>query len=827
MKRKIVLLYSLVIIAGTTRALAWEPAPAFPDASQARSFAAGLNQGGTLYAIGGIPLGTNGDKDTTVHFLSPGALSWTLGPYAEGRIVRQGAGVDALGRIIVFGGVDGSDPEGDPGAAYVYDLIDGQTQSVAGRGGSAPLDYFAWATDAQGRIYSLGGGLGAAADAGQPNSAYAERYDGTLDIWEPIAPLPFPIADASAVYDERGHILVFGGYDELATTRLAAVLQYDIATDTWSDIAIPDMPVALSGHGAVLGANERVYILGGESGPLGSGSTLDSVYVLHLDTSTWSTGPSMLTARRHFATARDDDDYIYAMGGENDGGGTHLVERLYTPPCPTITTVPESVASWRGTIAGFTVEAIGGSPITYQWRKDGLDLTNGATGTGSIISGATTAELTVENPDLGDAGMYDVVATNACGSSTSPSAELTIQIPPDIPTQWQVASIHPGWAQMSSYARGIGGGRIGGDATTPTLMPDGRTLNLERPVVWNTDNLVGFDVTPPGSVGGGINDVEGDLLAGWFWHTWSCPGGGQTWTCAWKSAGFWTAPSLHFSEAVHSSGPEYDTISGTDGAHMAGTLVHEYQQGTYRAEAYMWSAANNGNSLSVAGSTDSTALAVDGDHQYGWYRSANNATHAVAWTGTGASFVDLHPLGYGASLVYGAGGGQAVGTADAFAGLWVNTAAAFIELNPLGAASSSAVAAHAGIQAGRVANSAALWAGTPESYFDLGAFVPSGFSSSYAEDFEIGSNGAFTVVGYGYNTVTGRNEALIWQSGGIAGDCDGDGDVDLGDYVDCIEPCIGGPGNGVSTACLAADIDHDGDVDLADLGLIQNLVGAP
>lgn len=815
----------LVTVVTSASTMGWEPAPEFPDASQARSFAAGLNHGGTLYVIGGMPPGTDGDKDTPVHLLLSGASSWSLGAFAEGRVVRQGAGVDSLGRIIVFGGVDGFDPGGDLGAAYVYDPIEGQAQTVAERGGAAAEDHFAWTTDSLNRIYSLGGGPGAAANQSQPNSAYAERYDGASDVWSPIAPLPFPVADAAAVYDGRGHILVLGGYDEFASTRLASAFQYDIATDAWSTIAIADMPVALTGHRAVLGANERVYVLGGESGPIGSGSTTNSVYVLHLDTSTWSTGPNMLTPRRHFATVRDDNDYIYAMGGENDSGGTHLVEKLYTPPCPTITIVPESVDAWYGTIAGFSVEAIGGLPLTYQWRKGGVDLIDGPTGTGSEIIGTATTNLTIDNPDTNDVGMYDVVITNACGSTVSPQAELTIQIPPDIPTHWQVVSIHPGWAQMSSRAMGIGGGRIGGDAVTPTILPDGRTFNLAHPVVWNTDTLVGADVTPPGSIGGGINDVEGDLLGGWFWHTWNCPSGGQTWTCAWQSAGFWTAPSLTFAEASHSSGAEYDYIYATDGERLVGTLVYEYQMGNYDSKAHLWTAGNQGISLHFTGASDTSAAAIDGDHQYGWYSTTSSSTHAIGWSSTATSGVDMHPSGYATSAINGAGDGQAVGTADSNAGLWVNTAAAFINLNPQGATSSTAVAAHYGLQAGSVAGSAALWAGAPESHVDLGAFVPSGFTSSYAEDFEIASDGTITVVGHGYNPQTGRTEALVWQSIGNSGDCEGDGDVDLVDYENCFESCLLGPELGAESNCLIVDFDVDGDVDLADFAFIQDRIG--
>jgi hypothetical protein len=814
---RLIALLNIVIVAS---AQAWEVAPEFPDNGQPRAFAAAVNSHGDLYVIGGTPYGTDGDKDTPVHILTFGAASWITGLYAEGSIVRQGAGIDSLGRMIVFGGVDGRDPEGDIGADYVYDPNEGQAQAIAQRGSAAPEDYFAWTTDDSGRIYSLGGGPGASADAGQPNSPYAERYDATTDSWTPIAPLPVGLADAAAAYDGRGHILVFGGFDALATTRTATVWRYDIQTDTWSGIYIPDMPAALTGHRAVLGANERIYILGGVSGPAGSGTTSNATYVLHLDSSTWSTGPAMLTARRHFATVLGSDDYIYALGGENDSGGTHLAEKLYTPRCPTILVEPEPLDAWNSTIASFTVEADGGQPLSYQWRKDGINLTDGPTGTGSSVSGATAATLVIAQVGQADGGNYDVIISNACGDTPSASAALTILYPPTIPRYWDVQSIHPSWAQNNSFARGIGNGRIGGEATTPTLMPDGRTLTLARPVVWEEQILAGVDVTPPGSVGGGINDVEGDLLVGWFWHTWSCPGGGQTWTCAWQSAGFWTAPSLVFAEAVHSSGADFDYLHGTDGSTMAGRLYYEYQEGFHEPRAYLWSANNTGHSLHFTEASDTGAYAIDGDRQYGWYRINNGATHAIMWMGTPNSHLDLHPAGYATSFIYGAGDGQAVGSADSIAGLWVNTAASYVELNPAGATSSSAVATHQGLQAGKVGSSAAMWSGTAESYFDLGSIIPAGFTSSQAEDFDIAPDGTITVVGYGYNSLTGRTEALLWRSAFAIGDCDQNGHVDPVECLDMLD-CLAGPAVTYGAGCDCYDADADLDNDLSDFAELQ------
>ena len=93
-------------------------------------------------------------------------------------------------------------------------------------------------------------------------------------------------------------------------------------------------------------------------------------------------------------------------------------------PAPTILTQPTSTSAVLGASAAFGVQASGAAPLTYQWRKGGLN-----------IGGATSTNYTIVTTVAGDAGNYDVVVTNGFGSSiTSSVATLTIQFPPAITT---------------------------------------------------------------------------------------------------------------------------------------------------------------------------------------------------------------------------------------------------------------------------------------------------------------------------------------------------------------------------------------------------------
>ena len=100
---------------------------------------------------------------------------------------------------------------------------------------------------------------------------------------------------------------------------------------------------------------------------------------------------------------------------------------------PVFTTQPANQNKAVGQTANFTVAATGGS-LSYLWFKSpsSVPLSNGASGNGSTISGATTAHLIITGVQTGDAGSYSAMATNLAGSTPSNPATLTVGV---VPTQ--------------------------------------------------------------------------------------------------------------------------------------------------------------------------------------------------------------------------------------------------------------------------------------------------------------------------------------------------------------------------------------------------------
>ena len=93
-----------------------------------------------------------------------------------------------------------------------------------------------------------------------------------------------------------------------------------------------------------------------------------------------------------------------------------------TVDSPVIDTQPEDqIDIPEGSTASFSVTATGSS-LTYQWQRDGVDITPDA----MKYSGIDTASLDIMNLVASDDGMYGCVVTNAAGSDTSSSATLTV-----------------------------------------------------------------------------------------------------------------------------------------------------------------------------------------------------------------------------------------------------------------------------------------------------------------------------------------------------------------------------------------------------------------
>ncbi|MFY9572656.1 MAG: immunoglobulin domain-containing protein, partial [Blastocatellia bacterium] len=90
---------------------------------------------------------------------------------------------------------------------------------------------------------------------------------------------------------------------------------------------------------------------------------------------------------------------------------------------PQITAQPTNASACAGQSANFSVTA-SGLDLSYQWRKSFTP-----------IPGATNSSFTISPVNTSDAGSYDVVVTNSCGSVPSSTVTLSVDSPPSINEQ--------------------------------------------------------------------------------------------------------------------------------------------------------------------------------------------------------------------------------------------------------------------------------------------------------------------------------------------------------------------------------------------------------
>ena len=133
-------------------------------------------------------------------------------------------------------------------------------------------------------------------------------------------------------------------------------------------------------------------------------------------------------------SAKASDAATYEVAVSNIVGTVGSAQAVVALNVPvSITTQPAHFTSVVGSAMALTVAASGTGPLTYQWRKAGIDL-----------PGQTTATLSLNPVQLADAGPYDVVVANIVGSVTSSSAVVTVQDPPVITTPINSASVKAG-----------------------------------------------------------------------------------------------------------------------------------------------------------------------------------------------------------------------------------------------------------------------------------------------------------------------------------------------------------------------------------------------
>ena len=147
------------------------------------------------------------------------------------------------------------------------------------------------------------------------------------------------------------------------------------------------------------------------------------------------------------ATSSADNGATYSVSVSNSAGTVTSSDATLavsaTPTAPSIGTQPVNQSVVTGQTATFSVIATNSATTSYQWKKNGTN-----------ISGATSSTYTTPATSMADSGtVFTVVVSNAAGTVTSAEARLTVTssaVAPIITTQPAAQAVATG--QTASFS---------------------------------------------------------------------------------------------------------------------------------------------------------------------------------------------------------------------------------------------------------------------------------------------------------------------------------------------------------------------------------------
>ncbi|MBX7106584.1 MAG: immunoglobulin domain-containing protein [Gemmataceae bacterium] len=163
---------------------------------------------------------------------------------------------------------------------------------------------------------------------------------------------------------------------------------------------------------------------------------------------------------------------------------------------PSITSHPSSTSTCPGGTACFSVAATStSSNTTYLWRRNGVPLSDGPTGSGSTVQGASTPNLCIVGATAADEhDRYECVVSNSCGQAVSATAALDVVSPAKIlESPYSQGACFGNTVYLSVNASGEGSvsysWRKGGQALSDGPTPHGSVISGSSTSVLTITNV--------------------------------------------------------------------------------------------------------------------------------------------------------------------------------------------------------------------------------------------------------------------------------------------------------------------------------------------------
>jgi N-acetylneuraminic acid mutarotase len=350
-----------------------------------------------LYAIGGRNSSNN--YLSSVEIFDPSTDAWISGPSLPNPVAYASA-IIGNGILYLVGGVNSSGNDLD----QILKLdSDSGVWTALNQMPTAKHNFSSvWYKD---RIWVIGG------KNGETKLNTVESYDPVTNSWNIETPiLQNRLNPVSWVHSD--YIYVGGGHSGL---YLNSIEFYDPVTKQWSSAG--NFPENKFVADAVV-LNDTIYVISGlsASGVYSNkvfaadlNASVEGVYDLYRKDGNASAGTPMVQAEVA------DGSVTASKMANNSITTTQLSEQILKYLKPEITSQPIGKIVYEDSNASFSVAAEG-KYLTYQWKKDGVDL-----------AGETNATLTITDANATQYdGNYSVVVSNDFGSVESNVTNFTV-----------------------------------------------------------------------------------------------------------------------------------------------------------------------------------------------------------------------------------------------------------------------------------------------------------------------------------------------------------------------------------------------------------------
>ena len=359
--------------------------------SVARAGVASAVLNGKVYAIGGQ------DK-ASVEVYDPSTESWSSGVALPSE-VNHGTAITADGKIYLIGGRNVSDQ--NINQVLCFDPSTNQWQAKASMPTSRFGHKLVWFEN---RIWAIGG------SDGSISNKEVESYDPTTDSWQTEATLN-TFRSWPAAWVANSNISIVGSYDPYRSS----IEVYNQVPSLWN--LSGSFPVNIGVADAVV-FNNTVYVIAGATASnvfsnkvfaADLNASVEGVYDLYRKDGDAPVGTPVIQSE--YADGSVTGSKIASKTIGKDQISDSILKYLK----PEIISQPQAQTVYADTNATFSVTAEG-KYLTYQWKKDGVDL-----------AGETNATLNITdaNATLHD-GNYSVVVNNDFGSVESEKVEVKV-----------------------------------------------------------------------------------------------------------------------------------------------------------------------------------------------------------------------------------------------------------------------------------------------------------------------------------------------------------------------------------------------------------------